>query len=37
MRWPRSVNVEWTDVVFVVLAVTIFLVVTMEVWLPHHQ
>lgn len=36
MRWLRSVNVEWVDVVFVVLALTLFLVLTMEIWLPHR-
>lgn len=35
MRWPQRVMVEWVDVVFVLLAVVIVLVVTMEVWLPH--
>lgn len=36
MRWPQLLTVEWVDVVFVLLGVVILLVMTMEVWLPHH-
>ena len=37
MRWLQRVNVEWSDVVFEVLAATIFLMMTAEIWLPHHR
>ena len=31
--WRRS---EWSDVVLVILAVTLLLMATMELWLPHY-
>lgn len=36
MQWPERLTTDWVAVVVVVLAVMILLVLTMEVWLPHH-
>ncbi len=34
-RWWR--HIEWIDVVFVIIAVMILLMLTMELWLPHYS
>lgn len=37
MQWPDRLTTDWVAVVVIVLAVMILLVLTMEVWLPHHR
>ena len=33
-RWYA--RIQWSDVVFVILGVIILLMMTFELWLPHH-
>ena len=37
MQWPDRLTTDWVAVVVIVVAVMILLVLTMEVWLPHHR